>query len=137
MQRIRKSIECWLTSETHALLLHVPDHENGAGFWQPITGGIEPGEGAPAAAVREVREETGICIEPIDLAFLASGVLVEISPTLLIEKTLFRAQIDQIEIRLSAEHDRYQFVPLDEVDSWLSWQSQRQTWRTVSTWRDM
>src|SRR5262245_55609701 len=31
-----------------------------AGVWQPVTGGIERGEPAYAAAAREVREETGL-----------------------------------------------------------------------------
>jgi 8-oxo-dGTP pyrophosphatase MutT (NUDIX family) len=30
------------------------------GLWQCVTGGIEPGERVPRAAMREVREETGL-----------------------------------------------------------------------------
>ncbi len=31
-------------------------------FWQPVTGSVEPGESILAAAVREVREETGLAL---------------------------------------------------------------------------
>jgi dATP pyrophosphohydrolase len=31
-----------------------------AGFWQSVTGSLRPGEGPRAAALREVREETGL-----------------------------------------------------------------------------
>lgn len=30
------------------------------GFWQPVTGNVEPGESVESAARREVKEETGI-----------------------------------------------------------------------------
>lgn len=31
-----------------------------AGTWQPVMGALEPGESAPACALRELREETGL-----------------------------------------------------------------------------
>lgn len=39
------------------------------GNWQPVTGRLEPGESAPAAATRELREETGLeaAVEPLGL----------------------------------------------------------------------
>jgi 8-oxo-dGTP pyrophosphatase MutT (NUDIX family) len=37
------------------------------GIWQPITGGLRRGEGAFAGAKREVREETGLEVEPVRL----------------------------------------------------------------------
>jgi dihydroneopterin triphosphate diphosphatase len=36
------------------------------GFWQSVTGSLEWGESASAAALRELREETGICARPED-----------------------------------------------------------------------
>jgi dATP pyrophosphohydrolase len=129
--RIRKSIECWLVTDTHALLLHLPGNEEAAGFWQPITGGIEQGEEPPNAAVREVFEETGIVIERGGLHFCGEGIMVEISAELTIEKSLFFAPILLEQVRLNSEHDAYQYVTIDRVESWLSWQSQKETWRTV------
>lgn len=45
------------------------------GFWQSVTGSLEWGESADAAARREVREETGIC----------QGVLVNLQWTQIYE----------------------------------------------------
>jgi dihydroneopterin triphosphate diphosphatase len=39
------------------LLLHRAPHRDG--FWQGVTGGVEPGETVPEAARRELQEETG------------------------------------------------------------------------------
>ena len=37
-----------------------------SGFWQSVTGSLDWGESAGAAAERELREETGICAQPED-----------------------------------------------------------------------
>ncbi|GBC81930.1 Octanoyltransferase [bacterium HR10] len=46
------------TPEGRYLLLKRVEHEGG--FWQPVTGLVEPGESPIQAALREVREETGL-----------------------------------------------------------------------------
>lgn len=37
------------------------------GFWQSVTGSLEPGEAHPAAAIRELEEETGLRVEAASL----------------------------------------------------------------------
>jgi 8-oxo-dGTP pyrophosphatase MutT (NUDIX family) len=49
-----------LDEEQRVLLLRSADPADGSVFWFPPGGGIEPGEDAAAAAVREVWEETGL-----------------------------------------------------------------------------
>ena len=42
------------------LLIHRATHRIYPGLWQCVTGGVEAGELVPAAAMREVHEETGL-----------------------------------------------------------------------------
>ena len=54
-----------LDEEQRLLLLRSVDPADGSVFWFPPGGGIEPGEDPPAAAVREVWEETGLQDVPL------------------------------------------------------------------------
>lgn len=60
--------------ESVLVLVHTASHllvlerVTPVGFWQSVTGSLEWGESAPAAAMRELREETGI---------LAGGGLID------------------------------------------------------------
>jgi dATP pyrophosphohydrolase len=50
------------------------------GFWQSVTGSLEAGEGARLAAVRELREETGLQVSPSRLVDLHRGERFPILP---------------------------------------------------------
>ena len=83
------------------------------GFWQIVTGRREPGEAAPAAAVRELFEETGFAAEVRDLGYVHSFLLGDSFA----RETAFAARgpagsAPRIDPR---EHARYQWVPLDEA----------------------
>lgn len=43
-----------------------------AGLWGPFGGGVEPGETARAAAMRELHEETGLLVAQGDLRFVCA-----------------------------------------------------------------
>ena len=45
------------------------------GAWQMPQGGVEPGEGPAAAALREIREEAGIAPEHVEVAEVAARTL--------------------------------------------------------------
>lgn len=52
------------TADLDVLLLERADHP---GYWQSVTGSCEPGEALRDAAVREVREETGLAADSFPL----------------------------------------------------------------------
>ncbi|HWL37020.1 MAG TPA: NUDIX domain-containing protein [Frankiaceae bacterium] len=56
---VRPGARVLLLDDADRLLLFRGVSDAGDGFWFPPGGAVEPGEDAAAAAVREVREETG------------------------------------------------------------------------------
>lgn len=131
---IRRSVECWVIGPgRRILLLLVPERPGWHGaFWQPITGGIEAGESARRAAVREVTEETGVRLTAEDLVAVATGVVVEVAVDLRIDKTLFAARTGHDRVALSDEHVGYRWVPAEDVAGGLYWDSNRRTWDMVT-----
>lgn len=80
------------------------------GFWQPVTGRIEPGETAAEAARRELREETGLDA-PVEALGYVHGFGID--PRLahdpapgvrVAEETAFVARVPSVTARLSHEH---------------------------------
>jgi lipoyl(octanoyl) transferase len=81
------------------------------GFWQQVTGRIEPGEAEEAAARRELFEETGadVAVEPLGYrhAFALDPSLNRVRPgaLVLVEEVAFAARLPAgFEARLSDEH---------------------------------
>jgi lipoyl(octanoyl) transferase len=107
-------------SDGRLLLLHrTPDR---GGFWQILTGRIEPGESPLAAAAREVFEETGfeprleelqslnyVHSFPIDRSRGRGG-----AAPIFAHETAFALEVEG-EARLSDEHDELRWCTLDEA----------------------
>ncbi|MBC8144266.1 MAG: NUDIX domain-containing protein [bacterium] len=92
----------------HLILLRSNDDELCPGAWQVVTGGIEPNETAPEAALRELAEETGLVpvrwfitgrvatfyFQPFDCVMMSPIVACEIpcdvDPGLSLEHSAFR-----------------------------------------------
>lgn len=94
-------------------------------MWQPVTGGIEKGESAMQAAVREVREETGLApIRWWSLEHLATFYDVARDHIRLVP--VFAGEVAWTDpVHLSHEHDRYAFVPIPKAWSQVLWATQR------------
>jgi 8-oxo-dGTP diphosphatase len=88
------------------LLRRAATSEQNPGRWEFPGGRMDPGEGVRAALVREVREETGLEVEPGRLLGAgeqgtAGGRAVHL---------IFSAGEEHGEVVLSEEHDAYRWV---------------------------
>lgn len=63
MGKSKRKVQVWILCGDQTLLLQT--NEKRGAFWQPVTGGVEPGESFHEAAVRELNEETGLSGVPV------------------------------------------------------------------------
>jgi lipoyl(octanoyl) transferase len=81
------------------------------GFWQTITGRVEPGEAPAQAAARELQEETGVSAPVHALDYQHAFALGELLPPMLAEETAFAAWLPEGHaVRLSPEHDTCEWL---------------------------
>lgn len=127
-----RSIQSWVWREADGgevevlLLKRVPKD---GGFWQPVTGMIEPGESPADAASRETLEETGVTGPLVDLEFLRA---FRLAPRFtrsqdpypwINEEAAFAIQTDgKSTVTLSPdEHDEYLWLNPSEARERLKW----------------
>lgn len=80
--------------------------------WQPLGGGIEPGERPEDAAVRETREEAGVHLSADDLIHIGRQQL-DVRPGTV---TFFRANVPTPDVHIDhAEIVEHRWVPVTEL----------------------
>ena len=120
-------------SEWSEVLIHVRRGEqflvalrspDSGGYWHTIAGTVEPGESSPAAALRELREETGLVaaeLEPLrDFAYVRESW--EEEPGLRVHVQAYLVDVEPgWEPELNEEHDEYRWLSLAEAAELLFW----------------
>ncbi len=105
------------------LLLRRASGTRCTGSWEVVHGRIEEGEHPEDAAVREVREETGLAVErlynvTVQPFYIHGSALVTAA-------VVFAAYVIDGAIALGAEHDRGEWLPLPAARERVSWPRSR------------
>lgn len=116
--KVQVHIYCFDPDSSVPVFLVLRRPEDRGGWWQPVTGNVDPGEHLGACAAREVWEETGISeiseLNDVDTyTFEKEGAQIS--------ETVFGAAVKGRDVTLSEEHLEYQWLPYEEARALLHW----------------
>lgn len=142
-------VECWVfrvvppvgaddrrsdADRLEILLIRRAAHRIFPGLWQCVTGGVEPGERIPAAAMREVREETGLGPDQVERFYDLDHVapFYDEGVDAVVVSAIFAARVrPDARPRESWEHDGLRWVPAEEAPRLAVWPSYAESIRRV------
>lgn len=142
-------VECWVfrvvppaspddprgdADRLEILLIRRAVHRIFPGLWQCVTGGIEPGERVPDAALREVREETGFGPADIECAYDLDQVapFYDEGSDSVVVSAIFAVRVrPYAEGIASDEHDAVRWVAAADAPALAVWPSYAESVRRV------
>ena len=128
-------VECWIfrlagPGRVELLLIRRSASRIFPGLWQCVTGGLEPGERVPMAALREVSEEVGFGPGQIEAFYDLDQVthFYDEGPDAVVSGAIFAVRVAADAVpRLSHEHDDARWVAPAEALRLTVWPSYRLT----------
>jgi 8-oxo-dGTP diphosphatase len=124
-------------SDAYLLLKRSMAKDFAAGAWDCVTGRVDQGEGYGEALHREVREETGLTIEPISILGTTCFHRGEERPENELLGVVYYCAITdgegnpptaRPEIPLSPEHDTYRWVTAEQAREFLNVNDSSEQW---------
>ena len=120
-------------AETHFLVLQRAQQEKlYPGLWQIVTGTMKKNESALKAAMRELKEETGLhpmrcwTIPYVDTYFDLAKDAIQLVP-------VFAVELDSSSVlHLSSEHQRFEWLRFEDARKRLVWPGQRRSMDIVN-----
>jgi 8-oxo-dGTP pyrophosphatase MutT (NUDIX family) len=127
-------VSCWMfrvdaDGQVRILMLHRAPGRIFSGIWQPVTGGLEPGERIVDGALRELVEETGIDPTGIETLFGLDQVNIFHAEHIdsLQAEAVFAAELRPgVEAQLSEEHDEQRWCTASEAREMVVWPAYQQ-----------
>ena len=121
-------------SPIEILLLRRGEGDILPGLWQSVSGGVEPGEAAAAAALRELSEETGFGPDAIAAFYHLDQVNQFHEPSVggVVSGAVLAVRVPAgAEPVLSHEHDSMQWVSPDDALGIVIWPAHRESIRRI------
>lgn len=124
-------IEAHIFSETKNgikfLLLKRSSKVSYPGLWQPVTGKIKKKETAVQAAIREIKEETGIV--PVKLFVIpnVNSFYYKEKDAISFVPVFGASVINNTKIKLSNEHEEYGWFTPEESKKLFAWHGQKKS----------
>ena len=121
------------TNTVQYLLLHYP-----GGHWGFPKGKVEKGENLRDAAMREVKEETGLEAKPVGNFSQSITYYFRDRDGSTVDKevTFFVAEVTVKEVTLSEEHQDYVWLPIADALEKLTYNNSRQLLRMANQYVD-
>lgn len=142
-------VECWVfrvrppdglddrrrdAERVEILLIRRAAHRIFPGLWQCVTGGVEPGERVPMAALREVEEETGFGADAVEAFYDLdqAAPFYDESADALVVSAIFAVRVHPDAVaRTSHEHDAARWTAAGDAPGVAIWPSYAESVRRV------
>lgn len=114
--KIKQCAEAFICEGGKVLIARRAEDEDALpGYWEVVGGGVEPGETAEEAAVREAHEESGLRVVCGEHFYNFPFNLADGTP--MVAQAFMCSANGVTDVVLNEEHDEYRWIGEDELDS--------------------